>query len=141
MRSGKSLTIGAAVLLLISPLSASAQTVKQENAPVLQSNAGIDTYKAYCAACHGEKMKGDGPAAPALKTKPTDLTMLAKNHGGKFSANDVQATIMGDQVIASHGSRTMPIWGPVFQAVSQDTKFEKLRVTNLIDYIKSAQAQ
>src|ERR1700681_4577276 len=29
-------------------------------------------YTSYCAPCHGEKGKGDGPAAAALNPKPAD---------------------------------------------------------------------
>ena len=46
---------------------------------------------------------------------------------------------MGAQVMASHGSRDMPIWGPVFQALSTDDSFAKLRVSNLVEYLKSIQ--
>ena len=33
---------------------------------------GAEKYKLFCVACHGEKGKGDGPAAAALDPKPTD---------------------------------------------------------------------
>ena len=118
-----------------------AQTVKQGTAPRIQSVEGVDTYKAYCAVCHGPQAKGNGPAATALKKVPADLTTIAKRNGGKFSAPDVEAVIIGQQVLASHGSRDMPIWGPVFQALAPDSSFMKLRVLNLVDYIKSIQAQ
>jgi mono/diheme cytochrome c family protein len=118
-----------------------AQTVKQGPAPRIQSNAGVDTFKTYCAVCHGPQAKGNGPAATALKKVPADLTTIAKRNGGKFSASDVEAVIMGQQVMTSHGSRDMPIWGPVFQSLAADESFMKLRVTNLVDYLKSIQTQ
>lgn len=31
-------------------------------------------YKANCGPCHGEKGRGDGPAAPGLNPKPADHT-------------------------------------------------------------------
>lgn len=34
-------------------------------------------YKTTCAPCHGEKGKGDGPAAVALNPKPADHTSAA----------------------------------------------------------------
>jgi mono/diheme cytochrome c family protein len=116
-----------------------AQTVKQGTAPRIQSVAGVDTFKAYCAVCHGPQAKGNGPAATALKKVPADLTTIAKRNGGKFSASDVEAVIMGQQVMAAHGSRDMPIWGPVFQSLAADDSFMKLRVANLVDYLKSIQ--
>jgi mono/diheme cytochrome c family protein len=116
-------------------------TVKNETAPRIQSVQGADTFKAYCVSCHGVQAKGDGPAAMALKKVPADLTMIAKRNGGKFSASDVENVVMGTSVLASHGSRDMPIWGPVFQSLAPDATFLKLRVANLVEYLKSIQTQ
>ena len=129
------------MMLSLTGARVDAQTVKQGTAPRIQSVEGVDTFKAYCAVCHGPQAKGNGPAATALKKVPADLTTIAKRNGGKFSAPDVEAVIIGQQVLASHGSRDMPIWGPVFQALAPDSSFMKLRVLNLVDYIKSIQAQ
>ena len=35
--------------------------------------AGATLYRTYCATCHGETGRGDGPLAPALPTRPRDL--------------------------------------------------------------------
>jgi mono/diheme cytochrome c family protein len=118
-----------------------AQTVKRETAPRIQSMQGVDSYKAYCASCHGPEGKGNGPAAPALKEAPADLTTIAKRHGGTFSATDVEETISGRAVRAAHGSREMPIWGPVFQALAADDSTAKLRMSNLVNYLRSIQVQ
>ena len=129
------------IMLSLSGAKVEAQTVKQGTAPRIQSVEGVDTYKTYCAVCHGPQAKGNGPAATALKKVPADLTTIAKRAGGKFSSADVEAVIMGQQVMASHGSRDMPIWGPVFQSLASDPSFMKLRVSNLVDYLKSIQTQ
>jgi len=130
--------VASAGLLMASAVSA--QTVKQGTAPRIQSVEGVDSFKAYCAVCHGDRAKGDGPAATALKKAPADLTTIAKRNG-KFSAADVENTITGQSVMASHGSRDMPIWGPVFRSLSSDDAVAKLRVANLVDYIKGIQTQ
>ena len=52
--------------------------------------------------------------APALKATVPDLTVIAKNNGGKFPVARVRRIIMGEGMIASHGSREMPVWGPIF---------------------------
>jgi mono/diheme cytochrome c family protein len=144
MRSARHwIVCGAAgfMMLSLTGARADAQTVKQGTAPRIQSVEGVDSYKAYCAVCHGPQAKGNGPAATALKKVPADLTTIAKRNGGKFSAPDVEAVIIGRQVLASHGSRDMPIWGPVFQSLAPDNSFMKLRVANLVDYIKSIQTR
>jgi mono/diheme cytochrome c family protein len=116
------------------------QTIKRETARRTATIEGTDTYKSYCAVCHGPQAKGNGPAATALKKVPADLTTIAKRNGGKFSASDVEAVIIGQQVLSSHGSRDMPIWGPIFQSLSADSSVMKLQVANLVEYIKSIQA-
>jgi mono/diheme cytochrome c family protein len=131
--------LGSLVLALVSA-RVDAQTVKQGTARPLQSVEGADTFKAYCAVCHGEQAKGNGPAATALKKVPADLTTIAKRNSGKFSASDVEGVIMGTQVLTAHGSRDMPIWGPIFRSIATDDSFMKLRVSNLVGYLKSIQA-
>ena len=99
-------------------------------------------YKEYCAVCHGKTGKGDGPAVAALKVPPSDLTMLAMKNGGKFPADHVTAVLHMGVAEAAHGSEDMPIWGPLFRAVSQrNSAVVQLRISNLTDYIKSIQAQ
>ena len=129
------------MMLSLAGASANAQTIKHETARRVPSMQGVDTYKAYCAACHGPEGKGNGPAATALKKAPADLTTIAKRNGGTFSSSDVEAVIMGQQVLASHGSRDMPIWGPVFQALTTDSSFMKLQVSNLVDYLRTIQTK
>lgn len=147
MRSAKHwIVCGTAGFMMLSLTGArlDAQTVRQQTATPPEHIAGVETYKAHCAVCHGPEAKGNGPAAAALKKVPADLTTIAKRNGGKFSAPDVEAMIMGQQPPAppaAHGSRDMPIWGPVFQAITDDTAIRKLLVSNLVDYLKSIQTQ
>ena len=78
---------------------------------------GPELFRAHCAACHGSDAKGGGPMALALKAKVPDLTVLAKKNGGQFPSARVSHTIIGDEVVMSHGSREMPIGGPIFHQV------------------------
>jgi mono/diheme cytochrome c family protein len=116
-------------------------TVKRETAQRVGSVSGKDTYAAYCAACHGADGRGNGPAAPALKMPPSDLTTYAKRHGGEFSEVDVREIIAGEESYVAHGSRDMPIWGDVFRRTEEDMQVRQLRVHNLIDYLKSLQKE
>ena len=56
-------------------------------------------FKQYCASCHGLDAKGHGPAVPALKVPPPDLTSLTKNNHGKFPEPRVFQAIKGDVVV------------------------------------------
>ncbi|HEU4936178.1 MAG TPA: c-type cytochrome [Vicinamibacterales bacterium] len=138
----------AAVLSLSVAVIASPQTqtekptIKRVTAEPIRSVEGKDNFEAYCAVCHGKTAKGDGPAAPAMKTPVADLTMIAKKSGGKFNAIGVKEMIKGaDREMASHGSKDMPIWGPVFRSFQGDNNIAELRVNNLVSYIESIQAK
>jgi len=119
-----------------------AQAPQVVNIPVrhTSANSGKEMYEAYCAACHGKDGKGNGPAAAALKIPPADVTKLARQHAGKFPSIKVYRAITGEAGIAAHGSKEMPIWGPIFMSMSHQHESElHLRVANLTDYIKSLQ--
>jgi mono/diheme cytochrome c family protein len=132
----------AAVCLLFVGMPARGQTAPQtqELERLIYSVKGLDLFRAHCAACHGERAKGDGPLAPALKAHVPDLTVLAKNNGGRFPTDSVRKMIVGDAISASHGSREMPIWGPIFHQIEWDQDFGNVRLANLVKYLESIQA-
>jgi mono/diheme cytochrome c family protein len=107
---------------------------------LIYSVKGPDLFRAHCAACHGSDAKGDGPMAPGLKGKPADLTILSKNSGGIFPAERVRKTISGDESsLLSHGSREMPVWGPIFHQIEEDRDYGNVRLQNLVKYLESIQ--
>lgn len=108
--------------------------------PLIHSVEGPELFRAYCASCHGLDAKGSGPVAPALKAKVPDLTLLMQKHGGKFPSALVRKTIVGDDQVLSHGTRMMPVWGPVFHQVEEDVDRGHVRVENLVNYLQSLQA-
>jgi mono/diheme cytochrome c family protein len=116
--------------------------VKHVAAPATSAASGKEMFKAYCAPCHGENAKGNGPAASALKTAPPDLTVLAKNNGGKFPAERVASILRGQATVSAHGNREMPVWGPVFWRMSNGHESEvQQRITNLTKYLESLQTK
>jgi mono/diheme cytochrome c family protein len=109
--------------------------------PLIHSVEGPDLFRAYCASCHGKDGKGNGPVAAALKATVPDLTVIAKNNRGKFPEARVRRIIVGEGMIASHGSREMPVWGPIFHQVEEDVDRGPVRVENLVKYLESIQVR
>ncbi|HEV7235914.1 MAG TPA: cytochrome c [Ktedonobacteraceae bacterium] len=109
--------------------------------PLIRSIKGPDLFRAYCASCHGLDAKGAGPVAPSLKATVPDLTLLERNNRGQFPAARVRQIIMGDDVVAAHGSREMPIWGPIFHQVEGDMDWGNVRLENLVKYLESIQSK
>jgi mono/diheme cytochrome c family protein len=106
---------------------------------LVYSVKGLDLFRAHCAACHGADGKGDGSLAPALKAKPADLTVLTRNNGGRFPADRVRKFISGEEISISHGSREMPVWGPIFHQIEEDQDFGNVRLQNLVKYLETIQ--
>ncbi|HKF00725.1 MAG TPA: c-type cytochrome [Candidatus Sulfotelmatobacter sp.] len=120
----------------------STPTIKHVPITKTSSTSGKEMYKSYCAVCHGLDGKGNGPAAPAMKTNPTDLTALAQKGAGKYPAAHVAAVIRGQATTPSHGSQDMPVWGPLFSSIDQGHEAQvQQRVTNLVNYIETVQAK
>ena len=69
-------------------------------------DSGAKMYREHCASCHGLHGKGDGPVAPTLVRRPTDLTLLSQKNGGKFPVLFVKNSIQNG-VTAGHGSKDM----------------------------------
>jgi mono/diheme cytochrome c family protein len=129
-------------VLLSSVRSQETQPKPQENKNrerLILSVKGPDLFRAYCASCHGADGKGNGPVAPALNSKPADLTTIAERNGGIFPVQRMRTIIAGDEIILAHGSREMPIWGPIFHQVEWDQDLGEVRLQGLIKYLQSIQ--
>ena len=118
---------------------AQSKQIKME--PAKSSNAwkGDDLYREFCAVCHGIDAKGNGPAADALKTRPSDLTEISRQNGNKFPTLHMQRVIGGEDAVAAHGSREMPTWGDSFKSISANGTFAEMRVNALVDYLQKIQ--
>ena len=71
---------------------------------------GRTEFLSKCAECHGTDGKGAGPMTGKLKRKPADLTAMARNNDGVFSAAAVAAIVDGRGAV-QHRRLEMPIWG------------------------------
>jgi mono/diheme cytochrome c family protein len=101
---------------------------------------GQAIYEDYCAACHGRDGKGDGPAARALKTPPIDLTQISRSHSGNFPEADIRKIILGLDMMPSHGTEAMPVWGKIFTKIG-DPNTVGQRVDALMVYLRQMQAK
>lgn len=109
--------------------------------PVL--DIGREYYVQYCASCHGERGRGDGPVAGVLDPKPADLTRIAARRGGRFPAAEVSKIIDGRSLVAAHGMRDMPVWGRTFseEVLPGETGQDEVRgrLLLLVEYLRSIQ--
>ena len=142
---GSPAKLGLALSIVLLASSANLLLSQQKPAPSQAGNApveltGREMFKAYCASCHGEDARGHGPAAAALKVAPPDLTLLAKQHSGKFPADYVNTVIAHGVNTPAHGSAEMPIWGPVFVGLN-DQRMVILHVNRLSEYLETLQAK
>ncbi len=103
---------------------------------------GETFFNSYCTSCHGENATGNGPAAEALATRPTDLTQLRINNDGVFPTDKVYATIDGREVLYSHGTRQMPIWGNIWSEKNGKPRREEdvhKQISEIVEYLRSIQ--
>ena len=67
----------------------------------------------------------------ALRTPPSDLSLLTQKNGGVFPEATVSEYIDGVREVGAHGPRTMPVWGLVFQ--DRDT------IRKIVEYLRELQ--
>ena len=139
------------VLLLAGVSSAALLGVAQQPATKIKSvpiqptsaASGPQMFSTYCAVCHGADGKGNGPAASALKSPATDLTMLSQKNGGTFPTDHVSSVLKFGVTNPAHGSADMPIWGDLMQTLTPASQnagpVVHQRISNLIDYLKTIQ--
>jgi len=133
-----------AALLCLSPATLHAQEDADPNAGI----SGEHDFNMYCASCHGEDARGNGPKAFSLTIKPPNLTTLTQRHG-EFPRDRLARMIDGRDPVPGHGEREMPVWGVWFKAESAqdlggaegDEASVQRRVDNLIDYIGGLQVK
>jgi len=107
---------------------------------LLESVDGSDSFQRYCATCHGGSGKGDGQVAAALKTRPADLTQLARRNDGLYPADRVRALVAGyGSSLPAHGPSEMPVWGPIFRALDPSDVRVAIRIDNIVEYVGKLQ--
>lgn len=115
-------------LVGLSLLYAGSVSLAEENGKTV---TGEMLYHTHCASCHGDHGRGDGMVGKALRTPPTDLSLLAHKNDGVFPDAMISEYIDGTRDVTAHGPRTMPVWGLVFQ--SQET------IRKIVEYLRELQ--
>jgi mono/diheme cytochrome c family protein len=89
---------------------AKADQLSPESVRLIDSVDGPALYRAYCAVCHGNDARGNGPMAMSLKVPPPDLSRIAARNSGVFPQARVERVIAGEeQLPGGHGTRAMPV--------------------------------
>jgi mono/diheme cytochrome c family protein len=138
----KVILLGMALVVASGTLRAQAKSEQKPAARKPSAASGKETFTKYCASCHGEDGKGNGPAASALKPPPTDLTALSKDNEGNYPAGYISALLKFGRNLAAHGSSEMPVWGSRFRAIDpiRDPTGQQ-HVDDVVAYIESLQAK
>jgi mono/diheme cytochrome c family protein len=107
--------------------------------------SGAELFERYCAACHGDSGRGDGPVAASLVKVVPDLTRLSARAGGEFPAMQVAEMIDGRSPVVAHGTRRMPVWGFEFWIeeggdIEAEGRAREM-IGRLIEYLESLQAE
>ena len=138
--------IAGLLALLLAACESERSRVQQEIVPSREQQIaeGKRAYLRACASCHGTDARGDGPVAPTLKVRPTDLTRLASAHGGKFPRTHVEDVVTGASPITAHGTSDMPVWritfGPTSSGAAATAALRRRRWLNgLVDYLETIQ--
>src|SRR5262245_3014047 len=133
-------------LLALASCASERDRLRQEIAPTREQilREGQQTYERACASCHGVDARGDGPVAPTLKVPPSDLTTLARRHGGVFPRDQVVAVVTGTTPITAHGTAEMPVWrmrfGPTSSGATAAAALRTRRwLEGMVDYLETLQ--
>ena len=94
-----------ALIALLLPL----QALAAEPDPV----TGAGMFAQFCAPCHGNEARGDGPMAKVLTVPAPDLTALSASNDGVFPVFRVVRQIDGRDPLLAHGGE-MPLFGELF---------------------------
>ena len=104
--------------------------------------SSAQNFATHCASCHGVRGDGTGPVAGVISGAIPNLTTISLRHGGEFPADQVASYIDGRSLPPVHGSRTMPVWGTVFDATARlvvDADSAGPRVADVVEYLRSIQ--
>jgi hypothetical protein len=112
-------------------------------AQAFEEYSGEATFYRFCASCHGEEARGDGPVAAVIAISVPDLTLIRRRSEENFPEDTLRRIIDGRDAVIYHGTRYMPVWGYEFWveegADDEAQKRVDIIIDNLIEYLVSIQ--
>jgi len=106
---------------------------------------GKAVFDQYCASCHGLSADGSGPVAAEMKIAPTDLRTLGKKYGMPLPKPKLREFIDGRDMVRSHGTSKMPVWGEDLIRSAPPTAnvelFKRGSIIVILDYIETLQTK
>ncbi|HUE86100.1 MAG TPA: cytochrome c [Vicinamibacterales bacterium] len=135
------LTVGVAVFLsaVFAGMAMSAGS-SQARPPREDYNSGAYLYRTFCTTCHSDSGRGDGPVADIADRRPSDLTVLARNHGGTYPRDRVMRVLENIPPVAGHEPPAMPNWRNVLRRTERDDeRVVQKRLEALVDYVSTLQ--
>jgi mono/diheme cytochrome c family protein len=128
----------ASVLLLIAGLAFASRATAADH-------PGKAVFDQYCASCHGVAADGTGPVAAEMKIAPSDLRKLATKYGEPLPKAKLREFVDGRQMVRSHGSADMPVWGEDLIRNAPPTAnaefFKRGTIIVILDYIETLQVK
>jgi mono/diheme cytochrome c family protein len=134
------LTLGGVLVSATLVWSATAAAPWQQRPPREDYSSGAYLYRAFCATCHGETGKGDGPVADIADRRPADLTILRRNNGGTYPRDRVLRVLENVEPLPGHQPPAMPNWRNVLKTTEGgDERVIRTRLEALADHVGTLQ--
>ena len=139
-RNGLRFLVVAAALFGVTLFASGARPAAQDQTTANRATAGGYLFKTYCASCHGESARGDGPLASSMRRRPPNLTEISKRAKGVYPRDLVFQIIDGRTKVPGHGGPDMPVWGDAFlRSADADESSVQKRIRSLVDYLEVIQ--
>ena len=134
------ITLGGVLVSATLVWSATAAGPWQQRPPREDYSSGAYLYRAFCATCHGETGKGDGPVADIADRRPADLTILRRNNGGTYPRDRVLRVLENVEPIPGHEPPAMPNWRNVLKTTEGgNERVIRTRLEALADHVGTLQ--
>lgn len=126
-------------------MAALASTAAEAQTGDMQAHFGKQTFRLFCAGCHGADGRGNGELAQALGLPMNDLTQIARRNGGVFPTEEITRSLTG-RGPRGHADLDMAPWADMFAAEFESfaariavNALVARRIDHLVSYLESIQ--